>query len=322
MPAAESTLIRRCRLIELGEDWYLDEEQVTKGNRRKFTASALTPQAAPVRGKRRWIWKTSKVEYPLEFWSEVMAYHIGECLEVEVPYAFPARFKGEYGALMWNFVNLKENEVLDHGGDILMGVKPDYERDRGSDHSVQLVLSALRRWKLDDVVYTHLFHHLLLDALIGNSDRHQDNWGLVVVPSADEELRFVRRPAPAFDNGSSLGRELLDPKIELMLAEPWRIERYIDRGRAHIRWEEDGNLLQVTHEELLRRHLRRFDMSRLIAADILGFLMPVVERAVRRICALSRSCPGVDISANREELIVLLLKRRRERLLRLMTKEE
>jgi hypothetical protein len=46
--------------------------------------------------------------------------------------------------------------------------------------------------------------YLLLDALIGNTDRHHENWG--VIQTAGNHL------APTFDHASCLGRELCDRK--------------------------------------------------------------------------------------------------------------
>jgi hypothetical protein len=51
--------------------------------------------------------------------------------------------------------------------------------------------------------------YLLFDVLIGNTDRHHENWGIMV-------LRDQGRPrlhlAPSFDHASSLGRELADDR--------------------------------------------------------------------------------------------------------------
>lgn len=46
--------------------------------------------------------------------------------------------------------------------------------------------------------------YLLLDALVGNTDRHHENWGVIRLPDGTVHL------APTFDHASSLGRNLLD----------------------------------------------------------------------------------------------------------------
>jgi hypothetical protein len=65
--------------------------------------------------------------------------------------------------------------------------------------------------------------YLCLDALIGNTDRHHENWGL---------LRFRDRfvLAPTYDHASSLGRELSDKSRHTMLASG--LESYAKRARS------------------------------------------------------------------------------------------
>jgi hypothetical protein len=46
--------------------------------------------------------------------------------------------------------------------------------------------------------------YLMLDALVGNTDRHHENWGVVCLPDRTVHL------APTFDHASSLGCHLLD----------------------------------------------------------------------------------------------------------------
>jgi hypothetical protein len=54
----------------------------------------------------------------------------------------------------------------------------------------------------------------MLDALIGNTDRHHENWGLVLQGTSDhQDLRL----APTFDHASSLGRNETDERREARL---------------------------------------------------------------------------------------------------------
>ncbi|MFL9498509.1 HipA domain-containing protein [Rhodopseudomonas palustris] len=50
--------------------------------------------------------------------------------------------------------------------------------------------------------------YLVFDALVGNTDRHHENWGIVIEYRIDDEP--LARLAPTFDHASSLGRELTD----------------------------------------------------------------------------------------------------------------
>jgi hypothetical protein len=70
--------------------------------------------------------------------------------------------------------------------------------------------------------------YLLLDALIGNGDRHHENWA-VIHDAAN------RRLAPSYDHASSLGRELLDDTRAIRLGGSDRdrtLERYAARATS------------------------------------------------------------------------------------------
>ena len=70
--------------------------------------------------------------------------------------------------------------------------------------------------------------YLLLDALIGNTDRHEENWAVISSPEH-------KRLAPTFDHASSLGFQLSDEDREERLRTGDRgftPEAYADRARA------------------------------------------------------------------------------------------
>ena len=83
--------------------------------------------------------------------------------------------------------------------------------------------------------------YLLFDALIGNTDRHHENWGIVLIRD-DEGTRTIAGGAsfklclaPSFDHASSLGRDLTDLKRQERLNTRYKrgnAEAYAERGRS------------------------------------------------------------------------------------------
>lgn len=71
--------------------------------------------------------------------------------------------------------------------------------------------------------------YLMLDALVGNQDRHDENWGLILLPGNRITL------APTFDHASSLGRNERDEvRIERLTTRDQgrSVERYVERARS------------------------------------------------------------------------------------------
>ena len=69
--------------------------------------------------------------------------------------------------------------------------------------------------------------YAILDGLIGNTDRHHGNWGLIY-NSAERTYTL----APTFDHSSSLGRDISDDVRHKKLASGGGIVDYILRGEG------------------------------------------------------------------------------------------
>ncbi len=78
--------------------------------------------------------------------------------------------------------------------------------------------------------------YFVLDALVGNTDRHSENWGVL---QSQDGSRRIDGLAPSYDHGSSLGRELMDERRERLLSDN-RVGGYVERGRGQIHWQNIG----------------------------------------------------------------------------------
>jgi hypothetical protein len=173
-----------------------------------------------------------------EDWSEKIAAEL--CTLLGLPHATYelATWQGQPGTISPNL--LPPNTVLIHGNDILAGLVSSYPRDAGynlSQHTLSLVLTALRQpgvrlpleqqtpANIDSAVATFI-GYLLLDAWIGNGDRHHENWGFVVsLPDGIPHL------SPTYDHASCLGRELQDQKRQQRIAQD-TVRDYAARSRS------------------------------------------------------------------------------------------
>jgi hypothetical protein len=104
---------------------------------------------------------------------------------------------------------LADDEDLIHGNELLaeIGVVGKTDKDR-TGYNAGAVRVALA--KTAAPIAEHSFSawdwfvgYLALDSLVGNTDRHQENWAVI-------DLSGARRLAPTFDHASSLGFQLDD----------------------------------------------------------------------------------------------------------------
>lgn len=199
----------------------------------------------------RYLFKLSSRRYPEQFWIEIFAYRLGITMGVPVPPAFVAYDSGneQAGALIEWFLK-KPPEDFIAGGDYCQEYILNFDRKKGKKHNFETIIKVF-----DDLIRVypnsvvdwkeHWAKTFVFDALIGNTDRHQDNWG-VVINSSTPSFRI----APVFDNGTSLGHEILENNIDFM-SDYKRLERYISKGRHHIKWACD-DALRMGHLELLQ----------------------------------------------------------------------
>ncbi len=132
-----------------------------------------------------------------------------------------ADYKGQRAVVTPSFV--PEDGTLILGNQLLVTFDSNYDvgaaRFHQSAHTIDAVLRLLDQIRpvglpegwvppasitLPAEVFTG---YLALDALIGNTDRHHQNWGLVA--GLNPHNTFVRL-APTFDHASSLGCHLRD----------------------------------------------------------------------------------------------------------------
>jgi hypothetical protein len=168
-----------------------------------------------------------------------------------------AQFSGTQGSASQSFAIDGWN--LFHGNQMLAGKVTGYDpatRFRQSDHTLANILLALDR------TFTHphgkqknkarFAEYLVLDALVGNTDRHHENWGILRRQTVD---RWTGMLAPTFDHASSLGRELLDDgpgKSRKRLLAEKRIPSYAEKASGAIYWDT-SNRRGLSPLELVRR---------------------------------------------------------------------
>lgn len=285
----------------------------------------------PEKEDNLYYFKEPKEKYPWEFWNEIIAYKIGISLGFNVLEYVPAVLDGEVGCLSPSMT--KSNEELIHGQQFLTQILPSFETKKGIDHTFQLIKSFFESDKKYDQIIDHFIEMLVFDAIVGNRDRHQQNWALIrkidvkVIKQSllsklkKNQLKFKVEIiehinfSQLFDNGNSLAYNIIDKNIDTFLNDSSKIEKYLfgEKATSHVRWE--GKCLP--HLELLSN----------INIENPVVLKKIIERVEQKYSEINifnivnTIDNGVifaddkyNLSPKRKELLILLLETRIKKL--------
>lgn len=187
-----------------------------------------------------WLFKYTR-ENTGEDWSEKIASELARLLKIPAAQVELATFMGKRGCASRSFVETKKGFELIHGSEVLAGRVLGYEKSKQwgqSDHCINNIITAVEQVFPEQKRAEQLralASYIVLDALICNTDRHHDNWGLL--RGLSKQGKTMHSIAPSFDHASSLGRELRDERRKRILLEPNGIERYVLHGRGGIYWD-------------------------------------------------------------------------------------
>lgn len=185
-----------------------------------------------------WLWKESIVHHDARHgsfrkgddWSEVMAGRVGRTLGLTVADVELATRGPRFGVISRK-VSDDKSETLVHGNELLyeIGVRSTDPHDR-TGYTVEAVARALAAAgppaPSDELgtAFDWFAGYLVFDALIGNTDRHQDNWATIRGPAGE-------RLSPSFDHASCLGFQISDKE---------RLERLDGQGNRTVAGYADG----------------------------------------------------------------------------------
>ncbi len=267
------------------------------------------PQHGFLIGGHRYIFKEPTGTKAQQIWSEVIAYEIGRLAGVEVPPAFLATGpgNGSPGVLIEYFYG--------HLGD------PDWRLVHGIERlQARGFATNLQRGSLQDNLDVCRSHRvagaggwwaetLAFDALIGNTDRHSENWGFLV--ERGPTGRPVLTMAPAFDNGTSLGFIIREQQLSAY-SEAGKMASFFANGHHHVGWTA-GDRSSGQHVELCRRFGEAY-------AEANPIMRATVQIADSEIDALLKRCTEtsfpIAFSKDRANFVGAQIKGRRDAILR------
>lgn len=191
-----------------------------------------------------------------EDWAEKVSAEIAELIGLPHARYELAEYRGANGTTCPTI--LAEGQSHIYGNELLARFVEGYDastkRYSQTKHTVSAVHTALMRIPNLGVPPNCAQHagaaspwgvmvgYLAFDVLIGNTDRHHENWAVVLDKqgTAGPASRFI---SPTFDHASSLGAHLLDEKRDRLLLnkDGYSVHDYIEKARSALYDKDDDH---------------------------------------------------------------------------------
>lgn len=218
--------------------------------------------------------KEPKEKYPWEFWNEIIAYKVGSALGFNVLKYEVAVLEDIAGCLSKSMTENPLQELI-HGQQVLLRMLPEFETKKGSDHTFQLVEYFFNSTneQSHQLIIHDFIEMLVFDAIIGNRDRHQQNWAIIreIKIQARVSKNFLNRLkkkdspplivinavfSPFFDNGNCLAYNIIEENLDGFLTDNDKLEKYLfgDKAVSHLRWYGES----MPHLKLLQHIAKKY----------------------------------------------------------------
>jgi len=327
--------------------WTPDAISYEEGAREKSTLfSPSEPTFDFLLPEHRYLSKKSNERAPVQFWMEIIAYRLGCLFGVAVPPAFVSINEfGDCRALIeWFYKDGTQFVSYTPGYTILRGIDPDMDKEKGTRHCLDSIYEAIKKvttvresvrkkilssalTKAEKRSINSLFSSLSLiddfskmftfDALIANTDRHHENWGVVMDANAIEEghKSSLFSLSPAFDNGTSLGYNFLENKLATYMQAPGWFENYANKGTHQLRCIAGGRCFK--HDELIEVLLETRSDCFSLVEELVSFDMDDVRAILNELVKFDVKVPFTE---QRAEFTAKIIEAKRNALVRVLEK--
>lgn len=269
-------------------------------------------------------------DYPTEFWMEIIASKVGQSLNLNVLDYNIAKRGESIGCISKHMVD-NDKYALTELMHFLMGFEPAYNPEEDKDaYSIEFIYETLKYFGLEQYM-PDFIDVVVFDCIIGNQDRHQENWGFItpvetkakILSHEDTQVKTSwkgSKVAPIYDSGSSLGRERSEEVVLNMLRDPVQFEAYINRYKPEVRMQKGAKVsYDVLLNELLTSErygkMTRHSIQQLTEAFDTNKITDIVTHIDD---ALPADCKDKGLSDKRKQFIIKLMNNRVEKLKKLI----
>lgn len=199
------------------------------------------------------------------------------------------------GDRLYEFDKIKvtfEPHFLDSNGNETNGVGVDL---------YEIMMTLQEHPFLQDVsgVKEHFWNMFVMDALIGNTDRNNSNWGIILRKDGSKEI------APVYDNGNCLNSKWDDEKMQIVMGDAGKMEAEAYKARRCI-YELQGKRVNPCH---IIESMEYQECSNAVRK-----LTPKIESCMSRIWLMIEEIPV--LSEIQKQFFTLIIQSRYEKVLR------
>lgn len=242
-----------------------------------------------------------------EIWTELIACKIGNFIGLNIPEAIPAELDGNYGILIKNFLKrgaagMPVNELVE-AKEILGVLTPS------CPHNIASIELLCNSRLLHNKFWEEYIKMLIFDCIIGNNDRHDENWGLLF----DRNSTSVKL-APIYDNASCLTSGETEERVCLLLKDETALERYVNKSRPPNLFINDKDKTHYKHFEIITYLLKKAPfvaeiVKELTKKDYVSYAHDIIN-SIQQMDVPE----NYRIADNRKELIIKILDLRKRKL--------
>lgn len=205
--------------------------------------------------------------------SEHLAHQLGNVLKVSTAKVDIGIRDGRIGSM--SYLVRKQNEALVEGIDFISGKFPRYnaetmqDEETGTYYCIDHILNSV-----PSVVPNKIWIEMMLfDFLIGNADRHQSNWALLMEIVSKDPISIQVRQCPLYDNGSSLCCYVNEGQVETYSdKDVRRFEALVDSKSKSMIRVDGSSKSRPRHKEVAQYLVGKYPIARTIAKRFLDRL--------------------------------------------------
>lgn len=254
-----------------------------------------------------------------EVWAECLASHLGKVFTIDIQQVVIKRSPAGLTRAMrkaapsiprnWKAIGTLARNIFPQGQEITYGM--NVVQTPSDPLSLEEIEKRIRaQYYAPDDLLDKFAEMVVFDAMIGNMDRHHENWGIVETIKYKQQLLLDKRQivserwfTPLFDHGSSLMFELSEEKVvQYLQDDELFVQKYIMGGPYSFVCMPNGQYKNVF--DVIKFHITNKTAWKKRFIKHLQKMSGYSQLEVAKAIAKMPNTKEIDYSENRKELLL------------------